>query len=50
MPDNEPSYLAFARANVRDGWTTSPQMVRCMLELIDRLTAENAALRKGSTK
>ena len=34
--NEEPSYLAFARANVRDGLNTSPQMVRELLARIDR--------------
>jgi len=33
---DEPSYLAFARANVRDGHTTSPGAVRELIARIDR--------------
>lgn len=32
----EPSYLSFARANVRDGVTTSPKVVEALLARIDR--------------
>lgn len=33
----EPSYLMFARANVRDGYTSSPSIVKELLAHIDRL-------------
>lgn len=33
---NEPSYLAFARMNVRDGFESSPTVVRELLARIDR--------------
>lgn len=34
---NEPSYLSFARANVRDGYSTSPTLVAELLRRIDQL-------------
>lgn len=36
---NEPSFLAFARANVRDQYQSSPSLVRELLAYIDRLEA-----------
>lgn len=33
----EPSYMMFARSNVRDGLMTSPAIVRALLDRIDRL-------------
>jgi hypothetical protein len=36
----EPSYMMFARANVRDNMQTSPRVVKELLERIDRLEAE----------
>lgn len=40
----EPSYLAFARANVRDGQNTSPTIVKALLARIDALeSAEKMA-------
>ena len=35
----EPSYMMFARANVRDGLPTSPAAVKALLDRIDRLEA-----------
>jgi hypothetical protein len=35
--EEEPSYLMFARANVRDGLSTSPTIVQMLLDRIDRL-------------
>lgn len=40
----EPSYLAFARANVRQGLTSSPAVVRPLVERIDREAAKPKAL------
>jgi hypothetical protein len=38
MPENEePSYMMFARANVRDGFPTQPSVVKELLARIDRL-------------
>jgi hypothetical protein len=38
MPEyNEPSYMLFARANVRDNMQSSPIIVRELLARIDRL-------------
>lgn len=39
----EPSYMMFARANVRDGMATSPTVVRMLLERIDRLESTKDA-------
>lgn len=36
-PKEEPSYMMFARANVRDGLQSSPSIVRALLARIDRL-------------
>ena len=36
----EPSYIAFARSNVRDGLMSTPSVVRELLARIDRLEAE----------
>ena len=36
----EPSYLAFARALVREGQEASPPLVRALIEHIDRLEAK----------
>ena len=36
MSNEEPSYLAFARTNVRDGLLSSSSVVRGLLERIDR--------------
>jgi hypothetical protein len=33
----EPSYMMFARANVRDGMPTSPTVVQRLLDRIDQL-------------
>ena len=32
----EPSYLAFARANVKEALSSSPTIVRALIERIDR--------------
>lgn len=37
----EPAYIMFARANVRDGMPTSPLIVKELLNRIDRLEAQN---------
>lgn len=38
-PKEEPSYMMFARANVRGGAMSSPMVVERLLERIDRLEA-----------
>lgn len=38
--DDEPTYMLFARANVRDGMMTTPRVVESLLERIDRLEAD----------
>ena len=40
MSTEEPSYLAFARANVRDGLNTTPAVVKELLDRIDRDAAK----------
>lgn len=39
MEKEEPSYIMFARANVKDGVPTSPLIVKELLLRIDRLEA-----------
>jgi hypothetical protein len=39
----EPSYMMFARANVRDGFQTPPSVVKALLERIDRLESTRNA-------
>ena len=43
MEREEPSYMVFARANVRDGYQTPPSVVRELLARIDRLEATKNA-------
>jgi hypothetical protein len=43
MEKEEPSYMMFARANVRDGYQTSPRVVRELLARIDRLESTKDA-------
>lgn len=38
--NNEPSYMSFARANVRDGYSTSHTIVAELLRRIDQLERE----------
>lgn len=37
MEKEEPSYLMFAKANVRDGLPSSPTIVRALLDRIEKL-------------
>lgn len=37
----EPSYMMFARANVRDNVPTTPSVVKELLDRIDRLSKES---------
>jgi hypothetical protein len=39
-PREEPSYMMFARANVRDGRDSGPTVVNELLKRIDRLEEE----------
>lgn len=41
--EEEPSYIMFARANVRDGFETSPSVVKMLLDRIDRLESTKNA-------
>ena len=41
----EPSYVMFARANVRDGLMTTPSVTKALLAHIDRLEAEKEAVK-----
>lgn len=43
----EPSYLMFARANVRDNQMTSPGVVRELLRRIDEADAKLAATKNS---
>lgn len=43
VPKEEPSYMMFARANVRDGHQTPPSVVRELLARIDRLESTKDA-------
>lgn len=40
----EPSYMMFARANVRDNLPSTPSVVRSLLERIDKLERETKTL------
>lgn len=42
-PKEEPSYMMFARANVRGGAMTSPLVVEALLARIDRLESTKNA-------
>lgn len=42
-PKEEPSYMMFAKANVRDGLSSSPSVVRELLARIARLEATKDA-------
>lgn len=42
MTIEEPSYMMFARANVREGLSSSPAVVKALLARIDNAEAEEA--------
>lgn len=44
----EPSYMMFARANVRGGISSSALIVEALLERIDRIEAELAAYKENT--